>query len=100
MKIIELDIPQFEAATKRAKAVEINARWCAYKADDAIGYSLTHRETGCSAGKEYKSIAACAKCARALERAYGVKRWKFTDPKAVKGMVKCQAIIRRHGGWI
>lgn len=95
--MIDVRIPMTDGSDHIVKAAEINPRWCAYRADKRSGWSLTHRGTGFSSGKGLKSVASAARLARKLERAYGVKRWTFNNPNAVKGMVLCPQIIRKHG---
>ncbi len=99
-RYITVVIPFSHGEPKSVRAVLINARWCAYRADVLTGWSLTHRATGFAAGKGLRSVAAVKALARELERTYPVKAWTFTDPNAVKGMVKAKAVILKHEAFL
>lgn len=99
-RYVTITIPHNDGAPIQRKSVLINARWCAYRADEFSGWSLTHRATGYSAGKGLRTVEHVRALARALERAYPAKRWTFTDPKAARGLIKAIGIIRLHEAFL
>jgi len=90
---IQITIARMEGPLVVAGHV-INARWAAVQEPNYRGWNLTHRATGCAAGKGLKDINACRSLALKLEKAYSPERWSFTTCDAAKGMPKAAKLVR------